>query len=169
MLAATIMRIKVDGGQLNAMDLATAQLPFNYEARYDLSDGTGANQGKTIWSDERTLAASASENMDFSGGLTDAFGNSIVFTKLKALIIKADSGNTNDLKVGGAAANPIVGGPFGVDGSQVVAIKPGDSMTLFSASAAGCLAIAAGTADILKVLNGGSGTGVTYEIVAVGA
>lgn len=49
------------------------------------------------------LAASASENLDLAGGLTDDFGATLTFTAIKEIIIHASSANTNNVLVGGAA------------------------------------------------------------------
>jgi hypothetical protein len=131
-----------------------------------LSDGSGADQASNIFSDERTLAASASESLDLSGVLQNAFGSTLTLTKVKAILIVANSANTNNVVVGGAASNCFVG-PF-ADATDKIVIGPGDAFLLTRRSAAG-MAVAAGTGDILQVANSGSGTSVTYQIILLGA
>ena len=92
--------------------------------------GTGAGQAKDVFFDRRTLAASGSEDLDLAGGITNAFGATITFTKIRALAIKAAATNANNVLMGGAASNawPAL---FG-NANDVLVIRPG--MTLgFSA------------------------------------
>lgn len=129
-----------------------------------LTSGTGANQADLMFSDKRTLSASASENLDLAGGLADAFGATLTFATVKAIMIKAAAGNTNDVVVGGAASNAFVG-PFGGT-TPTVAVKPGGFLLLF-APATGWT-VTASTGDILKVANSSSGSAVTYDVVLLG-
>lgn len=146
-------------------DVGTLKQEIAYSAAASLSNGTGANQANSQWLDTRTLAASATENLDLAGGLTDAFGNVLTFTKIKAIIVEADDTNVNDVVLGGAASNAWVA-PFG-DATDTIKVKPGGFIMLVAPDA-NALAVVAGTGDILKMANGGSGTGVTYTIAIVG-
>lgn len=146
-------------------DLGNAAQPLNYNKVLSLADGTGANQARQLFSDQRALAASASENLDLAGSLTDAFGNLLALTKVKALVIIASAANTNDVLVGGhatAAASSFFG-----DATDVVKVKPGGMFVLTAPDANG-YAITATTADLLKIANSGAGTGVTYDIILIG-
>ncbi len=166
MLGADVT-VKVDflGSQVNALALATGLLPIDYEARYDFTNGTGANEATQIFSDKRTLAASASENLDLNAGsLVDAFGAAITLTKIKALIIKADAGNTNDVVIGGASSDPIAS-IMGTTGT--VNVKPG-GFAAFGAPDATGYAVVASTAMNLQVANSGGGTGVKYTVIVLG-
>jgi hypothetical protein len=49
------------------------------------------------------------ENLDLSGVLANALGATLAFTAIKAILIVADSANTNNVVVGGAASNGFVG------------------------------------------------------------
>ncbi|RXF07850.1 hypothetical protein EG878_17160, partial [Enterococcus faecalis] len=145
-----------------APDVGTLVQSIAYAAQASLSNGTGANQANAPWADTRALSASSSENLDLAGGLTDAFGTALTFTKIKAVIIEADDANANDVVVGGAASNAWLA-PFG----DALKVKPGGFIMLVAPDANG-LAVTAGTGDILKVANGGSGTSVTYTVTLVG-
>ena len=149
----------------SALDLTNTLDELLKTYSFSFTDGTGANKAKNHWHDQRTLAASASEDLDLAGGLTDAFGNVITFTKIKAIIVFAAAANTNDVVLGNAAANAWIG-PFGA-AAHTVAVKPG-GIAIFIAPDANGYAVTAGTADILKVLNGGAGTSVTYDIFILG-
>jgi len=149
----------------NPLDVGAASYPVQYSPNYVLTDGTGANQAKSVFVDTRTLTASSSEDLDLSGVLLDAFGNALSFTKIKALIIQADAANVNDVVVGGATSNGAF--PFFGASTERVKVKPGGVVAFIAPDVNG-YAITAGTADLLKVLNGGAGTSVIYTIAIVG-
>lgn len=140
-------------------DLTPALTPI------DLTEGVGDNQADLLFADERTLAASASEDLDLSGVLTSPLGATIAAVRIKAILIKAAAGNTNDVIVGGAATNAFVG-PFGA-AANTHAVRPG-GVYLAVAPKAGW-PVTAATADLLRIANGGAGTDVTYDVVLIGA
>lgn len=151
---------------VTSLDLVNSSSPLSTTSTFDFTNGSGANQASLIFSDTRTLTASASENLDLAGVLTDAFGAVINFTKIKALILRTAAANTNDVVIGGAATNGFIS-PFGA-ATDTVKVRPGGVMVLVSPDATG-YAVTAGTADQLKVANSGAGTPVTYDIVLIGA
>lgn len=146
-------------------DAGTLQQQLAYTAAASLANGTGANQANSLWIDTRTLAASASEELDLAGGLTDAFGNVLTLTKVKGLLIEADDANVNDVLVGGAASNAWAA-LFG-DATDVIRVKPGGFILLAAPDANG-LAVTAGTGDKLKLANSAGSTSVTFTIAFVG-
>lgn len=89
----------------NPLDLAVGTVPLNLTKTVQLASGTGANQADLIFHDTRTLAASNSEDLDLAGGLVDAFGNTLTFARIKALVFAAAAANTNNVVVGGAGSN----------------------------------------------------------------
>lgn len=148
---------------LNDVGVARHSLPFN--PSYSLTNGTGANQANEAFADIRTLSASASENLDLNGVLTDAFGAAIAFTKIKAMVIYAAPTNTNDVLVGGAASNGFI--TWVGDPTDVIKVKPG-GLAVFVAPDANGYGVTAATGDILKVANSGAGTSITYTIILIG-
>lgn len=154
-LAATLSNI-VDGGSVQAPLRAGRSLSFD--------NGTGSGQANQAFIDNRNIAASGTDPVDLSGVLTNALGASVVLTKVKALVIVAAAGNTNDVVVGGAASNGFAT-PFG-DPTDKVKVPPGGVLVL-SAPAAG-FTVTPGTGDILQVANGGAGTAVDYTIAVIG-
>lgn len=148
----------------DSLDIGSVTYPANYTYNMLLTDGTGANQAKQIWTDTRTLTASSTENLDLSGTLVNALGVTLVFTKIKAVIVVADSGNTNNVNVGGAASNTML--LFG-DPTDIVPVRPGGMFAL-TAPDSTAYAVTAATGDILKVANSSSGTSVTYTIIVIG-
>jgi len=162
-LKATI-RAAVAAELVGAADLGENEFSLPFAADIPLLNGTGANQADRIFADKRTLAALASEELDLSGALTDPLGTALAFAKVKAILLRADKANTNDVVLGGASSNQFVG-PFG-GATHTVSIPPGGA-ALFVAAGAGWL-VTAGSADLLKIANGASGLSVTYDIVIVG-
>lgn len=128
------------------------------------ANGAGANQADKIWRATRTLAGGANEELDLAGVLEDAFGNLLAFASVKAILVTAAAGNTNNVVVGGAAANAV---PLFGDATDTVAIPPGGFFALASPAANGWV-VTAGTGDKLKIANSAGGTGVTYDIVIIG-
>ena len=147
-----------------SLDIGSVDYPANWSPAYSFDNGTGAGQANMLFTDERTLSASASEDLDLAGGITDAFGDTITFTKIKAIIIQAAAGNTNNVLVGGAAA--AIAGLFG-DVADVQVIRPGGLYMIVAPDATG-IAVAAGTADDLKIANSAGSSSVTYKIAVLG-
>lgn len=65
-------------------DLTTAIEALAIAVKQDYASGTGAQQGNQFFSDSRSVNGS-SENLDLAGGLTDAFGTTLTFTKIRHL------------------------------------------------------------------------------------
>ncbi len=159
------LALSIAAAYADAPDIGTLAHEIAFNPNWVFTDGTGADQAKKVFADTRTLSASASENLDLAGGLNDAFGNALTFTKVKALIVIAAAANANDVLVGGAASNGFIT-PFG-DATDVIKVKPGGALMMIAPDATG-LAVTAGTGDILKVANSAGGTSVTYTIIVVG-
>lgn len=131
---------------------------------HEFTTGTAAGLADRLFSDQRTLAASAGEDLDLSGALLDALGQPAVFAKVRAIMVKAAAGNTNNVVVGGAATNAFVG-PFGA-AAHTIAVQPGGAMVLVAPTNG--WVVTAGTGDLLRIANGGAGSPVTYDLVVVG-
>jgi hypothetical protein len=155
----------IEGYYQGSNDIAAPSQPFAKRAAALLTTGTSADQADLVFADTRTLAASATENLDLAGSLVDAFGNTLTFVEVCAILIVASDANTNDVVVGGAASNAF-SGIFG-DATDKLVVKPG-GMALIAAPVNPAYAVVAATGDILKVANSAGGTGVTYDIVIIG-
>lgn len=130
------------------------------------TDGESANQAEVMFRDTRTLSASANEELDLSGtALQDAFGIDIAFTSIKAMVIEASSGNTNNVLVGGAAANAW--STWASDDTDEVIVVPGGTLCLIAPNAAGYV-VTAGTGDLLRLENSSGGTSITYTLTLIG-
>lgn len=155
----------LSGSYSNALDLGiTGQASPAINRALDLASGVGASQADVLWSDQRTIAPSSTEDLDLKGGgLTDVFGNAINPAKVRAILVYAATTNTNDVVLGGDA-NSV---PFLSTAATTVTLLPGASFVLTAPATAG-IAVTAATGDIIQVANSGAGTSVTYDIVIIG-
>lgn len=154
----------IRGVQAPADDLSVLRKEINIAPLLALVNGTGLGKADLVFTDTRPLAASASESLDLAGSLTDSFGATLTFVKVKGLYVRASAGNTNDVVMGGAASNAFAT-MFG-DPTDKVVLKPGGFILL--AADVG-YTVAAGTGDLLKIANSGGTTGVNYDIAIIGA
>jgi hypothetical protein len=148
---------------INALDLTSPKDPLRLSHQEDLANGTGANQANMLWHDQRTLSTGASENIDLAGALTNAFGTTITFTKIKALLIE-NLNSSRTLTIGGASSNAWIGALVATN--DLIVIQPG-GVFLITAPGASGMAVVADTGDILKVLNAAGGD-TTYNIAIIG-
>lgn len=156
---------RVRASHTGVLDLGTAELPIAVSAVITLTNGTGANQVDRLFSDTRVINASSNDDLDLAGVLTDAFGATITFARIKAIYVKAAAGNTNNVVVGGAASAQLAN-VFG-DVSDKIVVRPGGFL-LLAAPDVTAYAVTATTADILRIANSSSGTSVSYDIVLLG-
>jgi hypothetical protein len=154
------LHCKITGLYTSSPDLGSLNFSPTNRAPTNLANGTGSSQANRMYSDQRTLGASASETLDLDA-LTDVFGASLAFVKIKSIRISAASGNTNNVVVGGGDWTA----PFS-DATDKLVIPPGGSIML-NAPVSGW-AVTATTADGLLVANSGAGTSVVYDIEIVG-
>lgn len=160
------LTIAAIGTLFGTTGLATPQAPLNFSQITPLGSGTGANQADKMYAATRTLALSTGEDLDLAGTLTDAFGAVITFARIKSMIFRAASGNTNNVIVGNAATNGFIS--WCGSATDKVTVRPGGTFALIAPDAT-AYAVTAATADLLHVLNGGAGTPVTYDVVLIGS
>ena len=146
------------------LDIGQASFSFNESFAQAFAQGVAANQANQMWTDARSIGSSANDDLDLAGGLTSAFGNAITFTSIKAIIVKAAAANANNLIMGGESTNPFET-MFGLADSTLI-IQPGGILALTAPGATG-YAVTAGTGDILRFTNAGSGT-INYEVIFIG-
>lgn len=167
MALTSSMSIAANAVLSNPLDLTTGEAPLSVRRVSSFTTGTGAGKADRVFSDRRSLAASGTEDLDLAGVLTDAFGATITFARVKGLIVTAAATNTNNVVVGAASATPWAA-LFNATGT--VTLRPGASMCVVAGVAdAVTYAVGAGTADLLKIANSGAGSTVSYDIVVIGA
>jgi hypothetical protein len=163
-LAATI-KASINATQTTSVDLGTASFPLNVLQALALTDGTGANQADRMFTDTRTLAASASEDLDLSGSLTNAFGVTVTFARIKVILVIASASNTNNVNVTRPASNGV---PVFLAASDGLPVRP-NGVFLWAAPDATGVAVTAGTGDLLTFTNSAGSTEVSYTVVIIGA
>lgn len=156
--------VRFQGFLNNPPDIGSLGQSIDYRQSYTLANGTGAGQANMLWSDTRTINASSSEDLDLAGGLTNVFGSTITFTAIKGIMIKAASGNSNNVLVGGDA-NGFIG--WVSDATDIIVVKPDGIFLLYDPSAGG-YSVTGGTGDILQIANSGAGSSITYDIILWG-
>lgn len=163
----TISSAKIRAGiqcrQLTTHDfLASAGLDFPAWADHAITNGTGDNQADGFWGDQRSLAASATEELDLAGVLVDAFGTTVNAAKLRAFAIEADAANnaSNNLIVGAAAATQWF--PFLGASTHTVILRPGARFVYSNPIGTG-LAVTGGSADKLKFANSAGTNTIIYR------
>lgn len=162
---STQLIIDLQAQQTKAVDLGVATLPLAYYKRYQLASGVGLNQADQIYQDTNTLGASGTVDVDLAGVLTDALGTALTFARIKAIIVKAAVGNSNNVNVTRPASNGV---PLFLAASDGIPLGPDAAFVWIAPSAAG-IAVTAGTGDLITFTNSGAGTSVTYDLVIIGA
>lgn len=167
MALSSKMLVAVAANLTSALDLGEAAAPVARNYTTSLTTGTAAGQADKIWHDQRTIAASGTDDLDLAGVLVDALGATVTFARVKGIVVAAAAGNSNNVVVGNATTNAW-STLLGATGT--VTVRPGGVVAAITGAAdATGYAVTAGTGDILRVANSGAGTSVTYDVIVIGA
>lgn len=139
------------------------RVPVVKEYSWQIASGIGAEQVNVLWSDDRTLATGANEDLDVAGTLKDAFGGDAIFAKVKGLLIVARGANTTQLTITRPATS---GFPFLLADGDGFILGPGDMFLITRRAAAG-MAITGGADDVINIANA-AGASATYDIFVLG-
>ena len=142
-----------------------------------LADGLGLGAADRIYLSQRTLAASASENLDLAGSLTDPLGSACVFARIKFLLVflRITPAAASSILVGGhataALGNWLAATPDLDTAQPKVRVRGGGAAGGFLAL--GCTdatgyAVAATTEDLLTITNADGVNAATYDIAIGG-
>lgn len=164
MTATSIISIKSAAEVNTVHDLGVASFTASLNAGFNFTNGTGAGKIQAVYSDRRTLAASATDSLDLSDTLTDKFNTVIAFTSVKGIMLKADAANVDPLMIGGAGASGFNSWLSGA--GDAVKVMPGGCLVLIAPDATG-YPVTAGSGDLLEVVNTG-GSEMNYELVIIG-
>jgi hypothetical protein len=149
--------------ETKTIDLASASASLNKAVAWTVTSGTAADQADLSWSDTRSLAASAAEDLDLAGTLTSIYGTALTFVKLKGLMVIAASTNPGSLTVGRAAA---AGVPWISAVSAGVVLPAGGSVCWLAPTAG--ITVVPTTADMINVAAAATAGTYTYDVVVVG-
>ena len=155
--------VRVSSKLTNPLDLSSVVSNIAETFANSFTNGTGANQASNAWGDIRSLLTATNEDLDLAGGLTNAFGAALTFTKVKAIIIRALPANTGNITVTRPAANGV---PFLVAAGDGFVLAPGAIFVLTNPSDAG-ITVTAGTGDLINV-NNATGATQSYAVVIIG-
>ena len=120
-----------------------------------LLDGTGSNQCNQVYTKTDTIIAAATNTIDLVTGPTDAFGDQIVFTKIKGFGFINKATNASILRIGGGTdgagttAFDTWISSTAADGSEVLIVNPGGCVLIMDPGANG-YAVSAGS-DIFGI------------------
>ncbi|MFJ3834445.1 hypothetical protein ACIPY6_02890 [Streptomyces sp. NPDC090054] len=158
--------ISVNVKNTKASDLSAAADDLKKRYAAHLESGAGAGKADRVFADTRTLAASATETLDLAGSLTDAYGATTSFARVKFILVAAAGANANNVIVGANASADFVGL---LNAAGTVTLRPGMAFAaMASSSDATGMVVTATTADLIKIANSAGGTSVTYDVIIVG-
>jgi hypothetical protein len=163
MAVTASVRAYIKANETAVNDTGTARFPSDTDVDFHWSSGVGANQVDRLFSDRRTLADGANEDLDLAGVLSGALaGPALTFAKIKAILIVNRSQVRNITVSQPANGVPLLGG----EGNAIV-IPPGGFFMMGAPGTNGLAAVTAGTEDLLNVANAAGGAS-DYEIVVLG-
>lgn len=140
----------------------TPKVNINEGANQSISFGSTAGKVNKVYSDQSSIATSATLSLDLDGGtLEDPFGNANVFTELKYIrITHAASSLASSVSIAGDFMTTAFGASFSMD------LEPGGSF-LYSNVNAG-EAVVSTTGDVIEVLNNDGSNVATVNIDILG-
>jgi hypothetical protein len=159
------LSLKIDSKLLKNLDLSQADDPVLINLLLNLSNGTGAGQASQHWHDTRSLAGSATEDLDLAASLTNAFGVTLTFTKVKLLYVRAATTNNvaNNVNFQRATANGV---PLFLAALDGVSLAPGAIFLYYDPTG---VTVTAATGDLFTVTNSAGTNTVSYDIFIAGA
>ena len=157
---------KLIGALTQTTDLSSPADVLNYDKTFVYGHGTGAGQANMWWHDQRTLAGSATEDLDLAGSLVSVFGTTITFTSLKGIVVYAAAANNaaNNVNVTRPAT---LGTTLFLAVSDGIALGPGEIFAWFTPAANG-RTVTAGSADLITITNSAGTNTVTYDVFLLG-
>lgn len=162
----TNINFTLTGAYQNNTDALSNGVPaasINVPLATEMQTGTSDSQSDRAYHVRATVAATSADTYDLAGTLTDAFGDTLTFVEVTAIVVYNRATTTGlTISVGGgtnafsswlAAANDEVKcGPSGM----VVVTSPVDGHT-----------VTAGTGDILEIDNA-TASSIEYDLVVIG-
>lgn len=162
--ATLLVQLAANYSPTSSFDFQAPTGALPYGKQFTFTNGAGANQADRVYADQRPLNASTNDDLDLAGVLTDVYGATLTFARIKGLIIGSNPNNVQNFTVGGAT-NPFATWAGGT--TPTVTVRPGGMFMLIAPDATG-YAVTAGTGDILRIANG-AGSAITYDIVLFGS
>ena len=174
---SVIADLKLEWEYTNLVDISTVVDGTIYREKQEFADGTADEQANRMFRDRVTLSpASPTADYDLSGVLTDVFGQTLSFTKVRAIAVvnkgEPNAGHTAwtpatglDVVVGDAASNPF-STLFDDDADGKIKV-PSGGMFAITAPFDGW-AVTGGSADVLRLTFEGTGADVDVDLIVIG-
>lgn len=164
---STQIQLSIQAAQTAAYDLGPNALKNAIAAvakSLSWDSGTASGQADLMFSDTRTLTASAAENLDVAGTLTDAFGSTLTLVKLRLIWVYAAAANNvaNNVQLTRPASNGV---PFLMASGDGIALAPGSGFLWFDPVG---VTVTPATGDLLTVTNGAGTNSVNYDVLLIG-
>src|SRR5262245_17367979 len=131
---------------------------------WQIASGTASGQADKVWRDTRSVATGATDSLDLAGTLTNSYGETTTFVKIKAVFAVAAAGNTTTLQAARPASNGVA--LFGAASGSLAAVGAGGIIIAWADPVTG-VTVTAGTGDLLSVINSAGAT-AAYDIIIVG-
>lgn len=136
---------------------STSQSPIVRNFSASFTNGTGADNANQHYSAaDAALAASTTATFDLAGVLTDAFGATITFARVKGLLIK----NTGTV-------NLTIAGTCTALGGASLTLRPGGILFIIAPDAT-AYAVAGGSTDTVTILNTSGAAVAGYDLTVIG-
>ena len=166
--------VSVEATAKKSIDLAVPQAVLAAVKRLKFVFGSGADQADQIWWDRRTLPGGGDDGIDMAGGVTNAFGQTITFANIKAIILfnrsdeSLDGHTATDAEIsfGPSSEANVIQGPF-KDVSDAIKV-PAGGMFIVTNPAADGWAVTASTADQVYTRNEDGSDEALYDIIVIG-
>jgi hypothetical protein len=141
--------VRLSSTLTGSVDSGSVQAVLDKLFSISLTEGTGLGQANNVWWDERTLATGTNEDLDFSGGVTNALGVALLGTKIKAIFFHGLNTNTGLVSVTRPATNGV---PIFKAAGDGIDLHPNGIILVGNPTAAG-YAIVAATGDLINIAN----------------
>lgn len=165
------LRLQWEFSKANPWGSTVNAASFGHTLR--LVNGTAAGQADRLYVHEGTIATSSNVDLDLAGSLTDLFGGTITFARIKMIYVELTTETEVPfILVGGATANAFANwitsaGTITTD-VPAVRVRNGGAFMLSCSDATGYV-VTAGTGDILRLQNTDATHSAKYRIALVGA
>lgn len=156
----------------NTNDFGTTSDSSGVSYSATMTNGTGSGAANKLFAKSYTIAASGNQSIDLAGSVTDFYGNTISFTKVKVIYVEHSTATTaTTITVGVGGTNPFINwiksaGTITTDQPRVV-VRNGGVFLLACTDGTG-YPVTAGTGDILYLTNEDGTNSATVKVVVVG-
>lgn len=144
----------------NPSEISQTQDRINCNLITSFPVGNGAGQVNMVWSDQRTIGAGLSDDINLNTGLTDAYGQAISFTAIKEVVVLNRSANAATV-----LTIADTGGNWPTSPWQIPC-GPGDGFS--QGERQNGITVTATTSDTFRITNTDGSNAATYDIVLVG-